>query len=48
MHRAGIFEDASSSLAKNIAKADHLKRWKPARMVYDSMLQAGCHLSVNL
>jgi hypothetical protein len=34
----GIFEDAFSSPDKNFAKTDNQKRWKPAHMVYDSML----------
>jgi len=38
MRRAGIFEDAFSSPDTNFAKADNLRRRKPARMVYDSML----------
>jgi hypothetical protein len=38
----GIFEDAFSSPATNFAKADNQKRCKPARMVYYSMLYAGC------
>ena len=34
MRRAGFNEDAFSSSVTNFAKADHLRHWKPARMVY--------------
>jgi hypothetical protein len=34
----GIFGDAFSSPATDFAKADNQKRWKPARILYYSML----------
>jgi hypothetical protein len=38
MHRAGFSETRSHPTLQIPAKADNQKRWKPARMVYDSML----------
>jgi hypothetical protein len=38
MHRAGVTTTFLSPPDKNFAKTDNLKRWKPSRMVYDSML----------
>ena len=38
MRRAGFSKTFPSPPDTNLAKADHLRRWKPARMVYYSML----------
>jgi hypothetical protein len=38
MHRAGFSKTRSHPPLQNFAKADNQKRWKPARMVYYSML----------
>jgi hypothetical protein len=38
MHRAGFSKTRSHRPLQIPAKADQLRRWKPARMVYDSML----------
>jgi hypothetical protein len=41
MHRAGFSKTRSHPPLQIPAKADNQKHWKPARMVYYSMLPAG-------
>ena len=43
----GVFGDAFSSPVTNFAKADHLRRWKPARMAYTACCSALFYFSVR-
>ena len=36
----GVYGDTFSSSVKNFAKANNQKRWKPTRILYDSMLNS--------